>query len=112
MTTDTTTTTTDEIPEGRSMAPVSPLPPSELLMSLTGFDEIAIAAKFGEKITTLREDAIAAGRALAFVHYRRAGKNDVDAHHAALTLTLREVSEFFTPEPNADAASAEGNGGA
>lgn len=96
-----------EIPEGRHGAPVASLPPSEFLMSLTGFDEIAIAARFGEKITDLRADPIAAGRAMAFVHYRRAGANDHDAHNAALALTLREVSEFFQPEP-VD-ASAEGN---
>lgn len=94
-----------EIPDGRHMAPVSSLPPSEALMSLTGFDEIAIAARFGASISALRDDPIAAGRALAFVHYRRAGQNDVDAHNAALSLTLREVSEFHAPEP----PSAEGN---
>lgn len=96
-----------EIPEGRSMAPIANLSPSDFLMSLTGFDEIAIAARFGQPLHTLRADPIAAGRALAFVHYRRAGQNDVDAHNAALGLTLREVSEFFLPEP--DAPSAEGN---
>lgn len=94
------------IPEGRHMAPIATLPPSEFLMSLNGFDEIAIAARFGHPITALREDPIAAGRAMAFVHYRRTGQNDHDAHQAALSLTLREVSEFFQPE---DRASAEGN---
>jgi hypothetical protein len=97
-----------EIPAGRSMAPIASLPPSDFLMSLTGFDEIAIAARFGQTLTVLREDPIAAGRALAFVHYRRAGQNDVEAHNTALSLTLREVSEFFVPEPGD--ASAEGNG--
>ena len=96
-----------EIPEGRHMAPVSALPPSEALMSLTGFDEIAIAARFGQTISALRDDPISAGRALAFVHYRRGGMNDHDAHQAALGLTLREVSEFHTPEPQTP--SAEGN---
>jgi hypothetical protein len=97
-----------EIPAGRSMAPIASLPPSDFLMSLTGFDEIAIAARFGQPLHTIREDPIAAGRALAFVHYRRAGQNDVDAHNAALSLTLREVTEFFVPE--GDPADAEGNG--
>lgn len=96
-----------EIPEGRHMVPVTSLPPSEFLMSLTGFDEIAIAARFGAPLTALREDPIATGRAMAFVHYRRAGQNDVDAHNAALSLTLREVTEFFPPEPKAE--DAEGN---
>lgn len=106
MTTDTHPTAAAAIPEGRSMAPRATLAPSEFLMSLTGFDEIAIAARFGEKISTMRgDDPILTGRALAFVHYRRAGQNDHDAHQAALALTLREVTEFFPPE----APSAEGN---
>lgn len=115
MTTDTAPTWTPannpEIPEGRSTAPTSTLPPSEVLMSLNGFDEIAIAANFGEKIGDLREDAITCGRALAFVHFRRAGQKDKEAHTAALTLTMREVVEFFAPEPKGDDAdaSAEGN---
>ena len=97
-----------EIPEGRSMAPIASTPPSEFLMSLTGFDEIAIAARFGEPVTSIqRTDAMKAGRALAFTHYRRAGMNDHEAYNAALGLTLREVSEFFPPEPVV--ASAEGN---
>lgn len=101
MTTDTTTT-----------EPICPQPPSEMLMSLNGFDEIAIAARFGEKIGDLRNDPITCGRALAFVHYRRRGEKDADAYSAAMTLTLHEVShEFFAPEPKADEddASAEGN---
>ena len=99
-----------EIPEGRHMAPISTLPPSEFLMSLTGFDEIAIATRFGEPVTKIQNtDAMKAGRALAFTHYRRAGMNDHEAYNAALGLTLREVSEFFAPEPVV--ASAEGNGG-
>jgi len=106
-----TTDTTHEIPEGRTTAPVSSLPPSEVLMSLNGFDEIAIAARFGEKIGELRNEPITCGRALAFVHYRRQGQNDGDAFTAAQTLTMREVTEFFAPEAKGDdaAASAEGN---
>lgn len=100
-------TATSQIPEGRHMVPIAPLTPSDFLMSLNGFDEIAIAARFGTPLTALRRDPIAAGRAMAFVHYRRAGQNDHDAHHSALSLTLREVSEFFQPEPEAE--DAEGN---
>lgn len=97
-----------EIPEGRHMAPTAPLSPSEFLMSLNGFDEIAIAARFGTTLGALRrEDEITVGRALAFVHFRRCGQNDVDAHKTALTLTLREVVEFFAPEPTPE--DAEGN---
>ena len=104
-----TTDTTHEIPEGRTSAPVSTLPPSEVLMSLTGFDEIAIAARFGEKIGALRDDPITCGRALAFVHYRRQGERDAEAHTTAMNLTMREVVEFFAPEVDDPEASAEGN---
>lgn len=108
----TTDTTAPEIPEGRTSAPVSALPPSEVLMSLNGFDEIAIAIRYGKTIGEMREaDAITTGRALAFVHYRRDGMKDEAAYEASMTLTMREVVEFFAPEPKpAQAASAEGNG--
>ena len=105
-----TTDTTHEIPEGRTTAPVSTMPPSEVLMSLNGFDEIAIAARFGEKIGNLREDPITCGRALAFVHYRRAGQKDQEAHEAAMTLTMRQVVEFFAPEVDDDPMSSRAIG--
>lgn len=122
MTTDSTTPTpaleqyspaVQPIPDGRHAAPVSALPPSEALMSLTGYDEIAIAAHFGATITDLREDPMAAGRALAFVHYRRdrdTYPNDKAAHDAALALTLRQVVEFHAPEPKPDAEGNDGTG--
>lgn len=97
-----------EIPEGRRSAPTCAEPPSEVLMSLTGFDEIAITAHFGRTIGSMREeDAITTGRALAFVHFRRTGQRDKDAHEASMSLTMREVVEFFAPEP--PPLSAEGN---
>jgi hypothetical protein len=109
----TTDTTPREIEFERRSEPIAAEPPSEFLMGLNGFDEIAVAARFGDKIATLRNDPIALGRALAFVHYRRHGLNDADAHEAALTLSIRAVVEFFPPEaepePVDDPASAEGN---
>lgn len=111
----TTDTTPREIAFERRSEPIAAEPPSEFLMGLNGFDEIAIASRFGEKVATLRNDPIALGRALAFVQYRRDGLNDVTAHEAALGLTIREVVEFFPPEADDDQAddddpaSAEGN---
>lgn len=110
----TTDTAPREIEFHRQAEPIATQPPSEFLMGLNGFDEIAIAAKFGEKVGSLRNEPIALGRALAFIHYRREGLNDLDAHHAALSLTLRQVVEFFPPEAEDDdqadePASAEGN---
>jgi hypothetical protein len=97
--TDTDTTTTEHRSE---------LTARGMLMSLNGFDEIAIAAHFGQKIADMRdEDAITTGRALAFVHLRRSGSHgtDRDAHTAALHLTMQEVMDYFTPEPKGDDAT-------
>lgn len=90
-------------------APTCETPPGAFLMSLNGFDEIAIAARFGARITDLRDDPIAGGRALIFVHMRRLGRNDPDAFDACMGLTMQQVMEYFAPEPKADPASAEGN---
>lgn len=80
------------------------VPASKYLMALTGFDEIAIADRFGTKVTALRkEDAVTLGRALAFVHYRRnEGARDLDAYDRAMNLTMQQVVDFFPPEPKAD----------
>lgn len=98
------------------------LPPSRMIMSLTGFDEIAIAVRFGQKIGELREDAVTAGRAMAFVHMRRLGAKDVEAYEGAMNMTMQEVVDYFAPEPRDEqledvtlldgttfGASAEGN---
>lgn len=84
-------------------------PPSTFLMSLNGYDEIAIATHFGARITDLRDDPISGGRALAFVHQRRGGLRDPDAYAACMALTMQEVVDYFAPEPKSDPASAEGN---
>jgi hypothetical protein len=85
-------------------------PPSAFLMSLNGFDEIAIAANFGARIHDLREDPITGGRALVFVHQRRLGLTDPEAFKTCMGLTMKEVVAYFHPEPKkTDAASAEGN---
>lgn len=110
-TTDDTPTTTYDPETERETPPVTDLTTTRYLMSLTGFDEIAVAARFGEKLQTIRADGINLGRALVFVDYRRQGLNDKDAHDAALGLTIRQVLDYFPPEPKDDdtPASAEGN---
>ena len=82
-------------------------PPSVFLMSLNGFDEIAIASRYGAPILALRDDPIAGGRALAFVHMRRTGSTDTIAYEASMNLTMQEVMTYFAPEPKP--TSAEGN---
>lgn len=90
--------------EDPAPAPVATQPPSKYLMSLTGFDEIAIAMHFGQKVTALRqEDAVTLGRALAFVHYRRNdGDNDKEAHRRAMELSMQAVVDFFPREAQRD----------
>ncbi len=116
MTTDTAEPNVYDPEPDRESPPVVDLPPSKYLFTLTGFDEIAIAARFGEKLSAIRaSDGLTLGRALAFVEYRRQGLNDKEAHDACLGLTLRQVVDYFPPEPKAepvdlaDDASAEGN---
>lgn len=93
----------DKAPE-----PVASLSPTGMLMSLTGFDEIAITMNFGQKVGTLREeDSITLGRALAFVHFRRTGEKDRDAYELAMTLPIEGVTTFFQPEPPAPEPTEE-----
>lgn len=87
------------VPEEAAVTYVCDLPPSRMIMSLTGFDEIAIAVRFGQKIGELREDAVTAGRAMAFVHMRRRGAKDAEAYDAAMNMTMQEVVDYFAREP-------------
>lgn len=91
------------------VAHVASVPPSKYLMSLTGYDELAIASHFGMHVTTMRkEDAITLGRALAFVHYRRnEGATDLAAHDRAMSLSMQGVVDFFPPEAKADGTPGE-----
>ena len=69
----------------------------EALESMTGFEEIAVTKWFGE-ISSLVEGGSMFGRSLVFVLKRREGATDVDAHAAAMSLTLREVNDYFADE--------------
>jgi len=92
---------------------VAEVPASKYLMSLTGFDEIAIAAHFGQKVTAIRkEDAVTLGRALAFVHYRRNMQaNDKDAYQRSMELSMQAVVDFFPREPKTDDDDPESTDG-
>lgn len=74
------------------------LTPEEMFESFTGFDEIAVAKAFDADVTALRKKPLTFMRALVFVDQRRAGLNDQEAHHAALSLTLRQVDDYFTED--------------
>ncbi len=65
----------------------------DVILSLTGFDEIAIEKAFRsdlEKLTAQRQM-----RALAFVIFKRQGQPDPDAYEAAMTLSQRDVLDMF-----------------
>ena len=70
--------------------------------TLTGYDEIAIAQRFGRTITemTLGSDFMMSTRALIFVAKRREdGATDDDAWTASMELPMKGVREFFADVP-------------
>lgn len=93
----------------------------EMLMSLTGFDELGIQQTSGKTVTALaRTDETALSRALVAVHImREANGQGPKAHKAAYdkaqAMTFGEVTKYFA-EPveefdasNPDSASGKGN---
>lgn len=81
--------------------------PNDMFESLTGFDEIAIAAHFGDKITALHADPFAFLRALAFVDKRRGGASDREAYEAAMNLSISETQTYFADDEAEDDAGKE-----
>lgn len=71
----------------------------EFFESLTGFDEIAIKKAFGSPVTKLCEvDSMEFARSLVFVAKTREGLSAVDAKQASLSMTIGEVTGFFTDD--------------
>lgn len=68
---------------------------NEAFEQLTGWDEIAIKKAFGAEVTAMRKQPFTFARALAFVDFRRGGKNDRDAYETALGLTIRDLNDHF-----------------
>lgn len=81
--------------------PAEQVSADELFESLTGFDEIAIAKAFGVELFALQEKPFLFMRAMVFILRRREGAKDPEAHHAAMAMTLGELTELF-PEPEAE----------
>lgn len=78
----------------------------EMVGSLTGYDEIAIANVFGHEFTDLAQNRHSTFlRALVFVHLRREGQDDKAAKKAVMEMPLSEVSDYFADE---DVESGEG----
>ena len=72
---------------------------SEIFESLTGYDELVIGQRFGASPEDLEGAKL--GRCLIFTVKRREGLSDEEAYVAAMNLTLKAVTEFFTPEGDA-----------
>ncbi|HET6915737.1 MAG TPA: hypothetical protein VFH56_06560 [Acidimicrobiales bacterium] len=68
---------------------------SDLFESLTGFEEIAIAQRFGRTVLDLASsDQTMFGRALVFAGTRREGATDDDAWQTAMEMPLKQVQEL------------------
>ena len=92
-TTDPTTTTPD--------ADASKMNSEEMMRSLGGFEEIAIAQRFGSDLLQL--GGTMATRALVFVDLRRRGAKDSEAYKTAMDMTLGDVQDrFVVPDEDED----------
>lgn len=80
----------------------------EAFDSLTGFDEIAIAQRFGRTVSELAtRDESMFGRALVFVFKRRGGATDDEAYNAALSLSMKEFMTFFAAESDEESGKEQ-----
>lgn len=78
----------------------------EMIESLTGFEEIAIAKAFGGEVFDLAQTKQTMFvRSLVFVHFKREGDDDKRAKEKAMGLTLGEAQGYFSDE---DIESGEG----
>jgi hypothetical protein len=75
---------------------------SELSETLNGYDQIAIRTRFHERFDQLAEDPIMFARAMYFIHLRRGGAKDAQAHEAAMRLPMKEVNELFETSTDTD----------
>lgn len=76
--------------------------------SMTGFDEIAIAQRFGRTAADLAQnDGSMFLRSLIFVAKRREGLSDDEAWNAALGLPMKEAGEFFAQDSEEESGKEE-----
>lgn len=71
----------------------------EILDTLNGFDEIAIAKAFKMTFTEVIEDATLFLRGMAFINERREGKSDAEAYAVAMYTSTLKMAEYF-PAPD------------
>lgn len=83
----------------------------EMFDDLGGFEEIAVATRFGTPVNDLAgTNATQFLRALIFADLRRKGSSDGNAYKAAQNLKLGQVKHYFredTPNPGGDDESDE-----
>lgn len=75
---------------------------TDVVKSLTGYDEIAIAKEFGHDFEVILNKPLVLGRALIFVEKRRDGLTDKDAKKAAMNMRLGDVDDYFAEEEDDD----------
>jgi hypothetical protein len=85
---------------------------TELFESLTGFEEIAIAQRFGRTVLDLAgDDQTMFGRALIFAGQRREGATDEEAWQAAMSMPLKQVQELVVDVDDDAAETDAGDAG-
>lgn len=95
---------TDEVAEVAARPTVT-----EVIQSLTGFDELAVEKWFKASVMDL--NATMTGRALVFVLERRNGAaDDKAAYGTAMRLSLKDVDDRFTKEDVDDVDEVEESG--
>lgn len=97
--------------DGASAEAPPPRPTAtQMVRSLTGWDEVAIERMFRSKVGDL--SSTMAARAAVFVQLRREGGDDRNAYGQAMGMTLGEVEEgFFADEPDTDGQPGDLMGG-
>ena len=72
---------------------------SEMVESLTGYDELAIEKHFGAPISDLMNSKPTTGiRGLIFVHKTRENFSAVDAKKQAMELPMRGAMDYFASD--------------
>lgn len=72
---------------------------SDMVGSLTGYEEVAIEERFGEPVGRLMRAALTkAGRALIFIEEQRKGAKPADAYKTAMGMRLTDVNDCFFDE--------------
>lgn len=82
--------------------PKPELTSTDVLESLTGFDELAIAQAFGKPLEELINTTSMFGRALVFALKRREGMKDPEARKHVMELRIGEIDAHFKPDPEND----------